>query len=240
MTSSDHPSFSPFSEMFRFLSIPLLAVCLAGSVNGALTVVAENLPLNATDPNSVHYGVVVGADQLPGGEPYQWSIGQTFLARASGQLYTIEATVDTSAGYIPAYPLMVSVVSLVNGQRGATLASSLVSPSDIPGGPPEYAASGFSIIAQFSEGVLLEEGTQYAIEFSIPTAPAHYVVWGASPLPGSITDRYPDGVSYDPGIEPIDYSNHGDFYFRVTVEVPEPGCVPMVALVGGALLRRRR
>jgi hypothetical protein len=225
---------------FRFLSLPILSIFLTVAAHGALVVAAQNLPLPRGTTGL--FGSVVGANQpSDGGELYNWAVGQTFLSQASGQLYSIEVTVDTSAGYIPAYPLMISLVSLVNGQRGEVLTSTLIQPSDIPGGPLEYFSDGFSVIARFNEGVSLLEGTQYGIEFSIPTRPAHYVVWGDSIIGGTSADYYPSGVFYlaEPG-ESIDPSTSGDYYFRVTVEAPEASSVVMGALGGLILMRRRR
>lgn len=136
---------------------------------------------------------------------------------------------------------MISLVSWVDGQRGEILASSLIQASEIPGGPLGYSIDGFSIVARFNEGVLLQEGTVYAIEFSIPTSPADYYVWGNSTLEDAPSDYYPYGFSYQTGTaEFIDPNIHGDYYFRVTVEAPEPSLLLMSALGGVVLLRRRR
>lgn len=202
------------------------------AANGALMVVAQNLPLNTPYPR---FGGTVGADQDPGGELTPIILGQTFLAQESGQLYTIEAAADMGAGYIPVNPLMVSVVSIVDGQSGSILASALVSPSEIP---LEYSGSGFSIIAQFADGLFLEAGTQYGIEFSSPTGPAHYMLYGAS----TVTDYYPDGVAYlrQTSDDSIDRDHQGDFYFRVTAHAPEPSVMLLNAFAALILLRRRR
>jgi hypothetical protein len=209
--------------------LPLFAVAMISSAHGALVVVAENLPL---DTGAISRAVF-GTDESPENS-YRWISGQTFLAEASGQLYSIEASVDMSAGYSPVNPLMVSLLSWVDGQPGKILASSLVTASEIP---IAYSGSGFSITALFSAGVPLEGGTNYAIEFSAPSS-AHYVIYGFSGSPNS--DRYIDGTGYAQTNPADPIQPGGDYFFRVTVEVPEASSVVMGALGGLILMRRRR
>ncbi len=233
----------PVQLLSALIAFPLLD----GLASAAVLVVVENIPPGSDERLGGNSRGVGGLSlRYQGDDPvaYHGFVGQTFIPEQSGTLS--KASFLIIAGRTAeSDPLEFSLVRVMeDGGFSAPLDTAFIPfsmvPQTTPGWEQPYQRD-YSVTADFTGGVNLVAGEQYAIIIgSLGELGSHYRIWGPS---ANSYDTYTGGTLFQNDVDGVKYDFLSrDLFFRIEADViPEVSStlLLLIACAGGLMQRRR-